>query len=102
MWHTLVDDKTSYVEASATCGFAYGILKAVKDGLIDSSYRKSQKELLPRFLAASPGGVVNQVSYGTPMGRGDKNFYKEIPLKSMPYVRHWRCCFYQNCKKNMQ
>ncbi len=33
MWHTLVDDGDSYVEASATCGFAYGILKAVKDGL---------------------------------------------------------------------
>ena len=39
MWHTLVDDADSYVEASATCGFAYGILKAVKDGLIDPAYR---------------------------------------------------------------
>lgn len=37
MWHTLVDDADSYVEASATCGFAYGILRAVKDGLVDKS-----------------------------------------------------------------
>ena len=33
MWHTLIDDKTSYVEASATCGFAYGILKGAGLGL---------------------------------------------------------------------
>ena len=30
-------------------------------------------------------GVLQQVSYGTPMGRKDKQFYKEIPLKPMPY-----------------
>ncbi|MFA7113803.1 MAG: glycoside hydrolase family 88 protein [Sphaerochaeta sp.] len=30
-------------------------------------------------------GVVQQVSYGTPMGRESKNFYKEIPLRPMPY-----------------
>ena len=26
MWHTLLDDPDSYLEASATCGFGYGIL----------------------------------------------------------------------------
>ena len=30
-------------------------------------------------------GVVNQVSYGTPMGRVTRTFYKEIPLRPMPY-----------------
>lgn len=30
-------------------------------------------------------GVVRQVSYGTPMGRDSKDFYKKIPLHSMPY-----------------
>ena len=28
---------------------------------------------------------MNQVSYGTPMGRTTKEFYKQIELKSMPY-----------------
>lgn len=86
MWHTLVDDPDSYVEASATCGFAYGILKAVKDGLADRSCLETA------FRAAGPildyisqDGVVNQVSYGTPMGRISKDFYKEIPLQPMPY-----------------
>ena len=33
----------------------------------------------------SDEGVLGQVSYGTPMGRTGKDFYKEIPLKQMPY-----------------
>lgn len=86
MWHTLVDDADSYVEASATCGFAYGILKAVRDGLIDPSYRAVAERALPAVLDCISGeGVVNQVSYGTPMGRVSKDFYKEIELKPMPY-----------------
>ena len=32
LWHTLLDDPSSYLEASATAGFAYGILKAVRKG----------------------------------------------------------------------
>ena len=40
MWHTLIDDPTSYVESSATCGFGYGILKAVHTGLVGPKYEK--------------------------------------------------------------
>ena len=86
MWHTLVDDEDSYVEASATCGFAYGILKAVKDGLLDKSYLEvASKAAAPIMDYISEEGVVNQVSYGTPMGRTTKDFYKQIELKPMPY-----------------
>lgn len=28
MWHTIINDPTSYLEASATCGFGYGILQS--------------------------------------------------------------------------
>lgn len=86
MWHTLVDDADSYLEASATCGFAYGILKAVKDGLVDKSYLAApRKAAVPIMDCISESGVVNQVSYGTPMGRITRDFYKEIELKPMPY-----------------
>ena len=86
MWHTLVDDEDSYVEASATCGFAYGILKAVKDGLVDKSCLEMAARAAARIMDyISEEGVVNQVSYGTPMGRTTKDFYKEIELKPMPY-----------------
>ena len=86
MWHTLIDDPTSYVEASATCGFAFGILKAVKEGLVAESYREvALKAVAPILECIAEDGVVHQVSYGTPMGRIDKDFYKNIELKPMPY-----------------
>ena len=86
MWHTLVDDPTSYVEASATCGFAYGLLKSVNMGLLPEEYRAvALKALDPIMGYINEKGVVEQVSYGTPMGRKTKDFYKEIPIKSMPY-----------------
>ena len=86
MWHTLVDDADSYVEASATCGFAYGILRAVKDGLVDKSYLETAaRAVSPIMDCISEDGVVHQVSYGTPMGRTSRDFYKQIELKSMPY-----------------
>lgn len=86
MWHTLVDDADSYVEASATCGFAYGILRAVKDGIVDKSYLETAaRAVRPIMDCISEDGVVRQVSYGTPMGRTTKDFYKQIELKSMPY-----------------
>ena len=86
MWHTLIDDPTSYVESSATCGFAYGILKGVNTGLLEESYRQvALKALDPILGYIGPDGVVQQVSYGTPMGRETKDFYKNIPLRQMPY-----------------
>ena len=86
MWHTLIDDPTSYVESSATSGFAYGILKAVHDGLIDSRYEAvALKALQPILGYIADDGVVHQVSYGTPMGRQTKDFYKNIELRPMPY-----------------
>lgn len=86
MWHTLVDDPDSYVEASATCGFAYGILKAVKAGLLDKSFLETAARAAEPILdCISEDGVVHQVSYGTPMGRTSKDFYKKIALKPMPY-----------------
>ena len=86
MWHTLVDDATSYVETSATCGFAFGILQAVQMGIVDEKYlRMAQKALRPVMNHIQPDGVVEQVSYGTPMGRENKDFYKQIIIKPMPY-----------------
>ena len=86
MWHTLIDDPTSYVEASATCGFAYGILKSVEMGLISESFKDDAlKALVPILELIDDEGIVNQVSYGTAMGRESKQFYKDIPIQSMPY-----------------
>lgn len=100
MWHTLVDDQSSYVEASATCGFAYGILKAVHMGIIDAEYEETAyKALNPIIELISDNGVLNQVSYGTPMGRKTKDFYKQIEIKPMPYGQALAILFLLECKK---
>ncbi len=86
MWHTLVDDKTSYLEASATAGFGYGILKAYEQKIVGEDARDAAlKAVKPIIDFVSFDGVLGMVSYGTPMGRESKDFYKEIPLRPMPY-----------------
>ncbi len=86
MWHTLLDDPTSYPEASATCGIAYGMLIGVNMGILDSRYKESAlRALEPILNYIDHKGIVNQVSYGTAMGRTTKDFYKNIPIKPMPY-----------------
>ena len=98
MWHTLIDDPTSYVESSATCGFGYGILKAVHTGLIDPKYAEAAYRALPPVLEnIGDDGVVRQVSYGTPMGRESKDFYKQVELRQMPYGQAMAMLFLMEC-----
>ena len=86
MWHTVIDDRDSYVETSASCGFAYGILRGIHAGLLDKRYAEAAMKALDPILGyIGDDGVVNQVSYGTPMGRESKDFYKKIPIQPMPY-----------------
>ena len=50
------------------------------------SYRaNAMRALQPVLDCIDEKGVVQQVSYGTPMGRESKDFYKQIPLHPMPY-----------------
>ena len=98
MWHTLIDDPDSYVESSATCGFGYGILKAVHGGLIGEAYEEVALRALEPILGyISETGVVNQVSYGTPMGRDTKDFYKNIEIRQMPYGQALAMLFLIEC-----
>lgn len=85
LWHTLITDPGSYLEASATAGFAYGILKAVRMGYLPQEYREIGIKAARGVLAnVSPQGVLQNVSFGTAMGN-DLEFYRKIPLTSMPY-----------------
>jgi unsaturated rhamnogalacturonyl hydrolase len=94
MWHTLLDDDTSYLEASATCGIAYGILKAVHMGIINPKYKAcAQRAIEPVLNCINQDGIVEQVSYGTCMGRETKQYYKEVKLKSMPYGQAFAMLF---------
>ncbi|EPQ59356.1 family 88 glycosyl hydrolase [Gloeophyllum trabeum ATCC 11539] len=87
LWHTLLDDPRSYLEASATAGFAYGILKAIRLRLIpkEERYLECARKAVHAVLAnISDSGELLQVSFGTPVF-DDLEGYRQIPLTSMPY-----------------
>lgn len=85
MWRTLLDDPTSYVESSATAGFAYGLLKAVRKGFLPERFRESGWRAVRAVLGRiDRDGLVQQVSYGTCVG-DDLDYYRNIALHPMPY-----------------
>lgn len=85
LWHTLLDDPHSYLEASATAGFAYGILKAVRKRYVGQEYAAVAELAIKGIVQhISPEGELLQTSFGTGMGH-NLEFYRNIPLTSMPY-----------------
>lgn len=85
LWHTLLDDPNAYLEASATAGFAYGILKAVRKRYISKSYHEiGEKAIRGVISKINNDGELTEVSFGTAMGN-DLDFYRNIALTSMPY-----------------
>lgn len=85
MWHTLIDDPSSYVEASGTAGCGYGILKAVRIGYLPEEYREvGERAVSGIWKRITEDGVVRDVSYGTNVGENPE-YYKNIPICAMPY-----------------
>jgi len=85
LWHTLIVDPSSYLEASATAGFAYGVLKSVRNGYLPRRFEAVGIKAVQAVLAnIDEAGELKQVSFGTAMGHS-MQFYKDIPLTSMPY-----------------
>lgn len=86
LWHTILDDPTSYLEASASAGFLYGLARGARGGLLDlSEYRPALERAVEGLLAlVNEEGLLGQVSYGTPVG-DDAEFYKRIPIHPMTY-----------------
>jgi unsaturated rhamnogalacturonyl hydrolase len=85
LWHTLIDDPASYLEASAAAGFAYGILKSVRLGYIGREFEAAGIRAVKAVLAnIDSTGELKNVSFGTPVF-DDLDGYRKIPLTSMPY-----------------
>lgn len=88
LWRTLLDvseEEGSYVEASATAGFAVGILKAVRKRYIGKEYQEMGIKAIKAVTenVGTDGELLN-VSFGTAMGH-DLQHYKDIERTSMPY-----------------
>jgi unsaturated rhamnogalacturonyl hydrolase len=85
LWHTLLDDPGSYLEASAAAGFAYGILKSVRKGYLPREYEQVGIRAVKAVLEnIDDKGELQRVSFGTPVF-DDLQGYRDIPLTSMPY-----------------
>lgn len=85
LWHTLIDDPDSYLEASATAGFAYGLMKATRKHYLGPEYAETAERAMKGVVDnISEDGELKQVSTGTPMGH-DLDFYKQIRCTPMPY-----------------
>jgi unsaturated rhamnogalacturonyl hydrolase len=85
LWHTLIDDPGSYLEASATAGFAYGILKSVRKRYIGAEFTETGVRAAQAVLAnIDASGELRNVSFGTPVF-SELDGYRKVPLTSMPY-----------------
>lgn len=85
LWHTLLDDDTSYLESSASANFAYGFLKGYRLGLLPREYAEKAGGTIGALLRCiDENGIVGKCSYGTGMGLSLQD-YKNIPVCPMPY-----------------
>lgn len=85
LWHTLLDKPDSYLETSASSAFAYRILKAVRRGFLDESYRAVGLKALEGVLhKIDEDGIVHGVSYGTGL-KDNLEYYRKIKQCPMPY-----------------
>jgi unsaturated rhamnogalacturonyl hydrolase len=88
IWRTLLDIPEadgSYREASATAGFTYGMLKAIRKRYISTEFRETAMKAIHAMLAnIDEQGELRQVSFGTGMGTNLQHYF-DIPKTSMPY-----------------
>lgn len=84
MWHTLIDVPESYLETSATAGFAYGILKGVRLGYLDKEYEEAAIKAVKAVISnIDKDGYILKVSYGTGMGNTLQE-YMDVPYEMQP------------------
>ncbi|NLN65661.1 MAG: glycoside hydrolase family 105 protein [Clostridiaceae bacterium] len=85
LFNTLLNDRSSDYETSATAGIAYGILKGVRLGILEKRYleygTKAARAVISKI---EQSGMVGGVSYGTCMGN-DLAYYKKIPMVPTAY-----------------
>ncbi|KAJ5663568.1 hypothetical protein N7507_004299 [Penicillium longicatenatum] len=86
-WRTLLDhdDEGSYIEASATAGFAFGLLKGMRKRYIGNQYRDVAESAIKAVLdSIDENGELQNTSFGTGMG-DTLDHYRNIAVTAMPY-----------------
>jgi unsaturated rhamnogalacturonyl hydrolase len=85
LWHTVIDDPTSYEEVSGSAAIAAGILTGIRLGILDDSFKPAGQKAIEAICnnIAKDGTVLN-VSGGTGMGY-NKEHYRNIIIAPMAY-----------------
>lgn len=87
MWHTVLDDPLSPQESSATAGIAYGMLRAVRMGIVDDAVSAHALRAFDAVMARiDEGGIVLEASRGTMLG-WDIQYYCDIAMAPVPYAQ---------------
>lgn len=85
LWHTVLDDETSYTEVSGSAAIAAGLIKGIRRGILDDRFRPCVKQAIRGILDnIGEDGTVLKVSGGTAMGY-DREHYKNILIAPMAY-----------------
>ena len=85
LWHTVLDDPSSYEEVSGSAAITAGILKGIKMGILDDAYLDCASRAVNAILKnIDEDGTVLNVSGGTGMGY-NRDHYKNILIAPMAY-----------------
>ena len=85
LWHTVLDDPTSYEEVSGSAAIAAGVLLGIRGGLLDAGYTEMGMKAVEGIAAnIAEDGTVRNVSSGTAMGM-NADHYKHISIMPMAY-----------------
>lgn len=88
LWRTVLDrpeSEGSYPEASATAGFAFGLLKGQRKRYLGKEHEEVAVKAIKAVLDnIDDRGELRNTSFGTGMGH-DLQHYYDIPITSMPY-----------------
>lgn len=85
LWHTVLDDPTSYEEVSGSAAIAAGILKGIRLGILDDRFKVCADKAIKAIMKnIEEDGTVANVSGGTGMGY-NKDHYKNILIAPMAY-----------------
>ena len=99
MWHTLINDPESYKEASATAGFSYGLMKAVRKGYLDESCRAAALRGLDAIMSRiDENGLLKDVSAGTCLS-DSLDYYRNIRVNAQPYGQSMALLLLMEAKK---
>jgi unsaturated rhamnogalacturonyl hydrolase len=75
LWNTILGDKDSYLESSGSAAIAYGLLKGLRLGYLDESFRASALSAARGVISMIDGtGTVGGVSHGTAIGMNREHY----------------------------